>query len=399
MSGTGLIIVMCLSQTLGLLGFATFPALLPIFIDEWQLSGTEAGWLNGIFFLGYTISVPVLVGLTDRVDARRVVLASTALAGATMLGFAFLADGFWTALVLRILTGVGFAGTYMPGLKALTDRIESDNPSRAVAYYTSSYAIGASLSFYLSGLLEQAFDWRWAFGLLSLGSLATVMLVGAVLRPVVVPAVARGAAFLLDFRPVFANRRAVGYILAYAMHSWETFVLIGWVVAFLTFAASLQPDAAVGWNVTLLGAIITLVAMPASVLGNELSIRFGRRRTVSVLMLASAALAGVIGFAATLPFAVVATLCLIYGAATASDSGSLTAGTVGAADPESRGATMAMHSLIGFLGGFIGSLVFGMTLDLVGPWSEVAAWGVAFAIAGLVAALGPLMLWIFAGRA
>ncbi len=395
MSSTGLIIVMCLSQTFGMLGFSTLPALLPTFIDEWKLSDTEAGWLIGVFFLGYTVSVLPLVVLTDRVDACSVFLASTALAGATMLGFAF-ADGFWSALVLRILTGVGFAGTYMPGLKALTDRIEIDNPSRAVAYYTSSYAIGASLSVFLSGLFEQLLGCQWAFGLLSLGPLATLLLVVAALRPV--PVALPGAAFLLDFRPVFANRRAVGYILAYALHSWETFVLIGWVVAFLTFAASLQPDGAVAWNVTLLGAIVILVAMPASVFGNELAIRFGRRRTVSVLMLASAALACVVGFAAPLPFAVVAGLCLIYGVATASDSGSLTAGTVAAADPESRGATMAMHSLIGFAGGFVGSLVFGMTLDLVRPWNEVAAWGVAFAIAGLVAALGPLMLWIFVGR-
>lgn len=395
MSGTRLIIVMCLSQTFGLLGFSTFPALLPIFIDEWQISHTEAGWLNGVFFLGYTVSVPVLVGLTDRIDARSVFLASTALAGTAMLGFAFLADGFWTALILRILTGVGFAGTYMPGLKALTDRIEGGDPSRAVAYYTSSYAIGASLSFYLSGLLEQTFDWQWAFGLLSLGPLATLVLVVAALRPVAVPTPTPGAAFFLDFRPVFANRRAVGYILAYALHSWETFVMIGWVVAFLTFAATLQPDGAIGWNITLLGAIITLVAMPASVLGNEIAIRFGRRCTVSILMLVSAALACVVGFAASLPFAVVAILCLVYGAATASDSGSLTAGTVAAADPEFRGATIAMHSLIGFAGGFIGSLVFGMTLDLIGPWSEIVAWGVAFAVAGLVTVIGPLLLWIF----
>ena len=187
-------------------------------------------------------------------------------------------------------------------------------------------------------------------------------------------------------------------MLAYALHSWETFVLLSWVVAYLTFAASLQPDGAAGWNVTLLGAIIVLVAMPASVLGNELAMRFGRRRTVSVLMLLSAAVACVVGFAAPLPFAVVAVLCLVYGATTASDSGSLTAGTVAAARPEHRGATMAMHSLIGFAGGFLGPLVFGVTLDLLGVWDQVAAWGVAFAIAGLVAAIGPLMLLIFVGR-
>src|SRR5438093_367697 len=32
-------------------------------------------------------------------------------------GFALFADGFWSALLLRLLAGIGWAGTYMPDLK------------------------------------------------------------------------------------------------------------------------------------------------------------------------------------------------------------------------------------------------------------------------------------------
>ncbi len=31
-----------------MLGVMSFPALLPGFITEWQLTNTEAGWINGI---------------------------------------------------------------------------------------------------------------------------------------------------------------------------------------------------------------------------------------------------------------------------------------------------------------------------------------------------------------
>ena len=38
--------------------------------------------------------------------------------------FSFLAGGFWSALLCQALIGIGLAGTYIPGMKALTDRLE-----------------------------------------------------------------------------------------------------------------------------------------------------------------------------------------------------------------------------------------------------------------------------------
>jgi len=39
------------------------------------------------------------------------------------------------------------AGMYMPGLQALTRRVEGTARARIAAWYTSSFTIGASLSF------------------------------------------------------------------------------------------------------------------------------------------------------------------------------------------------------------------------------------------------------------
>ncbi|MGH7057566.1 MAG: MFS transporter, partial [Acetobacteraceae bacterium] len=140
------VLAMCLAQVLGMLSFATFQALIPTFAGLWRLSNTEAGWISGIYFAGYVGAVPVLASLTDRVDPRRVLAGSLMLGGASFIGFALWADGFWTALAFRALTGVGLAGTYMPGLKALSDRIGGPRQSRYVSFYTSSFGIGASLS-------------------------------------------------------------------------------------------------------------------------------------------------------------------------------------------------------------------------------------------------------------
>jgi MFS family permease len=120
-----------------------------------------------------------------------------------------------------------------------------------------------------------------------------------------------------------------------------------------------------------------LLGVWASVWGNELSIRFGRRRFILGTMLASAAMAGVIGFSATLPYAAASLLVLAYAMLIWWDSSSLTAGSAGSAEPGRRGATLAVHSTLGYAGGFLGPLALGATLDLFGG-ASVIAWGFAF---------------------
>ena len=66
------------------------------------------------------------------------------------------------------------------------------------------------------------------------------------------------------------------------------------------------------------------------------------------------------------------------------DSSSLTAGAAGTAEPSRRGATLAVHSSLGYAGGFVGPLIIGYVLDAFGGMSR-ASWGAAFlAIAGLM---------------
>ena len=389
-----------------MLGAATFPALLPIFLDEWSITSTEAGWLNGIYYLGYLAAVPVLVSLTDRASARKIYFLSMALTIVANAGFAFLVEGFWTAFVLRIIAGVALAGTYMPGLKLLSDHLRGmagdKDQSRAVAFYTSSFGIGTAASFYLSGVVAGALDWHWAFGLATIGP-AAAMVLATVMLPREDPALMKAPdTHLLDFRPVLRCRAAMGYVLAYTAHNFELFVFRSWGVTYLVFAAATGPGDSLGWSATAIAAVINLLGLPASVLGNELSRRFGRHRIITLVMLSSAVLACVIGVSADWPYWVVVCLTLLYGITITGDSASITAGVVAAAPEGYRGATMAVHSCIGFIGAFSGPLMFGVMLDLASPTGvggeTVASWGWAFAFTALVVTLGPLALALLRER-
>ena len=74
----------------------------------------------------------------------------------------------------------------------------------------------------------------------------------------------------------------------------------------------------------------------------------------------------------------------------------ISSGTVQAAPPGRQGATLAVHSISGFTGGFFGPLVFGVVLDAGGGGETAMSWGFAFISLGAAVALGPLFLAVAA---
>lgn len=388
------IIYLCTAEIFSMAGTMYFPALLPGFRAEWGLSNTEAGWINGIFYGGYAASVPILVSLTDRIDPRRIYLCSAAFGAASMFGFGWFAQGVLTAMLFRFCAGVSLAGTYMPGLKALSDQITGRSQSRSIAFYTSSYGIGTAISVFLSGWLIKWFDWRSSAVMLGFGCLGAVLVFAFAVEPKT-PGRGMRESILssFNFRGALRNRSAVGYMLGYAVHCWELFGFRTWLVAFLTFSLSLQAAHAYRISPQNLATIVLFAGVPASILGNELAQSFERRRVITVFMLVAGLIGCVIGFSASLPFIVVASLCILYGVTMMLDSGALTAGVVAASHDSERGRTLALYAFVGFGMAFLAPLAFGCVLDIAS--NEFYGWGFAFTILGLVAMTGPLWLRLF----
>jgi MFS family permease len=389
-TGTTLILLMCLAEILCMAGFATYSALLPTLSHLWGLSSTEAGIVGGMLFGGYIVAAPFLTGLTDRVDARRVYTAATIVAASGSLLFAVFADGFWTALLAQALFGIGFAGVFMPGLKALSDRIDERLQSRAVAMYTSLSGLGLGASYALAGVIESVASWRWAFALAAVGPVLASLLVLLAVEPRQAPAGGPRPGMLRSFAQVFANRPALGYIVAYAGHCWELYGLRAWMVAFLGFAlartSGSEPSTALGPSAV---AAIIALAGPASSIGfNEVVARVGRLKLVTVVMSATFVLGCVTGLSWQLPFLAVAVCVAVHYIAVMADSGALNSGTVAAARPEQRGATLAVHSTVGFSAGLLAPVAFGLVLDLGGGAQSGWAWAAAFASLGLPGLLG-----------
>src|SRR5947209_19004080 len=199
------VVVMCAAQACAQIGAFGVAALIPTLIPAWSLSNTEAGWISGIYYAAYTLVVPLLSSLTDRVDPKRIYLGSVALTAVAFAGFAWVATGFWSALAFRALMGVGWAGSYMAGLKALSDVAEGPQQSRAVAAHAAAVGISGALSFGVAGAVNVRLGWQWALvpGTIGATLAFAIVLVGLPSRTPEPPAAGRGA--LLDFRPVLRN--------------------------------------------------------------------------------------------------------------------------------------------------------------------------------------------------
>jgi predicted MFS family arabinose efflux permease len=387
-----LVVLVCSAQVLVQLGAFFWPALLPDLSARWDLTNSEAGWITAAFYGAYIVAVPVLVTLTDRVDAKSVYLCGVGMTVVGHLLFGLYADGFWSAMAARALTGAGWAGTYMTGLKLLADRVEGRLLSRATAGHAASIGVSGALSFACADLIASAGGWRAAFIVASVTAALAALLVGwAVPRGGRSHRMTASSEALFDFRPVFHNRSAMAYAIVYGVHTLEMSALRGWGVAYLTFVAVAAGSSATVLSPAVALTVLGLAGTLASVLGNEAAIKLGRRRLIGMALITSALFACLLGTVGPWSYPLAVLLLVIYGPIVWLDSSSLTAGTAGTADPAKRGATLAVHSMLGYIGGFIGPLVIGWTLDLGGGMSH-ATWAVAFLI---VAALSIIALAAF----
>ncbi|MBV5268635.1 MAG: MFS transporter, partial [Afipia sp.] len=231
--------------------------------------------------------------------------------------------------------------------------------------------------------------WRTAFLITAAGPI--VMLMVCLLLRSIEPKLGQGR--LLNFAPVFRNREAMGFVLGYGAHCFELYGIRTWIVAFWTFVTLRNVHESV-LSPIVVSVVFSLLAMPASILGNELALKFGRHRAITAVMLSSTLVALLIGLFADSSPLFLLPLMLIYAFTVPADSGALTSGMTMAADPRFRGATMAIHSSIGFSMSALGAWGVGVALDFAGGTSNGTAWMAAFSVLAAGIALGPIaLLW------
>ena len=184
MSPGRFVFLICLAETLSMTGTMYFPALLPSFQAEWGLTNTAAGWINGVFFAGYAITSPILVGLTDRVDARRIYLPCGRPGVPLPVSFRVVRRGDLDGGSPSTAGGDWPCGNLHAGAQG-AERQRRRGRSRAATSFSTRQPTGSVRLFpsTLPGSSNRLIGWRWGAELLALGPLGAMLIFAAIVPP------------------------------------------------------------------------------------------------------------------------------------------------------------------------------------------------------------------------
>ncbi|MCQ4332238.1 MFS transporter [Natronomonas sp. F2-12] len=339
-----------------------YSAVLPLVVEEWGLSGTQAGIVFGAFQAGYLVAIVPAGWLADRYSPRWVIAVGATGTGVPSLLFAGFAEGFLRGTVLRFLSGLFMAGVYVPGMRFVSDWFPESVRGRALGIYIGTFSVGSGLSFVFATAVADVVDWRLAVGVTSVGALFVAPPMLALTRDHPERSGREGEAFDLS---VLRNREYLYAVSIYSWHNWELFGVRNWLLAFLVaapaFAATgsgLLPGFVVGLMIVMGGV--------GNVAGGWLSDRIGRPRTIGIGLAASASLSAVFGLLGGLSIAALFGIVLIYGVAITMDSAPTSTMVTEVVDESHVGTALSLQSLVGFTTTVVSPVVFGLALDRAG---------------------------------
>jgi len=357
------LVVISAALFVSVLVWFNYSAVLPLIVEEWGLSGIQAGIVFGAFQAGYLVAILPAGRLADRYSPRWVIAVGATGTGIPSLAFAAVADGFLVGSALRFLSGVFVAGVYVPGMRFISDWFPESVRGRAIGLYAGSFELGSGLSFVFATIAAEAVDWRVAIAVTSVGAVVVAPAVLGLTRdhPERTTATPDSAIDL----SVLRNREFRYAVSIYSWHNWELFGVRNWILAFLVAApAFAATESAVLAGIVVGGMIV--VSGVGNVAGGVLSDRVGRSQTIGFGLGLSAALSAVFGLFSSLPLAVLVAITLLYGFVLAMDSAPTSTLVTEVVDSSHAGTALSIQSFVGFATTVVSPVVFGLALDRAG---------------------------------
>ena len=411
-----------------LLSSSSYVASLPFIREEWGLNNTQAGLIFSSYLAGYAVSSLLLVPFTDRFNPLSILVFGVVLTASSGLLFPMLAEGLWTACLLRFIYGVGHVCVYITGIRLASHRFARGNRATAVSVFVGSGYAGTTVSYVFMGiLLERVDGWEPAFLVTTLPGLASIATAAFLAsgRNARMPGVeddrgnsdgrkngdgrvkgdgrkngnvhgngdVRGNGGWLSLAPL-RDRRLVLVIMAYALHTAELFLARLWLPLLIGAAlmlGGLDSDSAASRAATLSG-LMFMTGIFSVLLGGWASDRFGRTRSATLIFTVSGICSFLAGWLVGLPLTYLVVLGFFYGFFTAADSAIYSTAVTELAPRNLVGSAQALQSFFGFVAGTGAPVLAGMILDHAAAQS---AWILVFSFNGVLAVAGiACLIWL-----
>ena len=371
------ITLLTLAHVVGTIGYLSVMTMAPVIRGELGLNATQVGSLMSAYYLGLTIGAIPGGVLVDRLGVGTSLVAATAMLAAGAAIFAS-AGSYPPAVTATLVMGLGYSLVNPATAKGVLEWFKPEHRATAMGVKQMGVPIG--------GLVASAFGaivvfvpWRNVMWITA----ALTIIVGLFWwRRQVRPKAVRGGlgAVLIDLRAVYTNRRLGIMNLASVTFNFGQQSFSTYLTLFLRdVAGASQPFAA------LCMGLAQVSGATGRVFWAFVSDRFtgGRRKGIMVGTAGTAALAMALAAAvdASWPEIYLALLALLLGGTVLAYAALLHTICAETVAPKLAGAAIGSNLFATSIGGTIGPIVFGATVDATGSYTP--AWLVT---AGVLAA-------------
>jgi len=258
-----------LALTLGAFAIGTtefvIVGLIPTIAADLQVSLPSAGLLVSLYALGVAVGAPVLTALTGRVPRKALLVALMLLFTVGNL-IAWMAPGYGSLIVARVLTGLAHGVFFSIGSIIATSVVPKDKAASAIAIMFTGLTVALVTGVPLGTFIGQHLGWRATF--LAVAGLGVIALLGSLLFvPRDLPRSAPAT-----FGQQFAVLAQPRLLLVYAMTA------LGYGGTFLsfTFLASILQDVS-GFSANAVSAVLLVYGVSVAI-GNLWGGRLADRR-------------------------------------------------------------------------------------------------------------------------
>ena len=375
--------LLAVAMVLGMTPWFSATVAAPGMIAEWHTTPGVSAWLTIAVQLGFVLGtlVSALFLLSDRFSARRLATGSSIIVTVATATLAWRDTGPTGALMLRFATGAALAGVYPPGIKIAAGWWASRRGT-AIGVLVGALTIGSAAPNLIRAVAPPD-QWRTIILVASACALLSAGLFGIAIREG--PFQSRSAPF--DPRVLFAvvrNRRIVLATAGYLGHMWELYAMWSSIGAFWQYVIAARP---VSQSLAPLLAFATIASGTIGcIVAGVAADRVGRPVVTIVAMAISGTCALIIGFLASAPLAVVATVAVVWGISIVADSAQFSAAVTEYAPSQYVGTAITLQTCLGFL-------LTIATIRLVPIWAELWGWQLAYILLAVGPAAGILAMW------
>lgn len=158
----GILALLSLSTVINYLDRQALSVVVPTLREEMSLSSAAYGDITTAFLIAYSIGQIIAGGVVDRIGVRRGLAIFVAVWSAAAVAHGF-AQTPLHLFLLRILLGLGEAGNWPAGVKAVSEWFSRSERAFSMGIFDGGSAVGAVLAPPLVAVITLTFGWRTAF--------------------------------------------------------------------------------------------------------------------------------------------------------------------------------------------------------------------------------------------